>query len=245
MAIESIAAATIAKEAVAAKAAEIAQQQLGQKMAMESVENQQLLQTMEQSNLANNFRIGELSVPEVDKRDVFKEKEQEAIDDLSGKLDENSTLDIEPEKMEPCEVVERELQEFKNNYIDDIVKNSEFPETIDIEKANLADYEKCSPEDTAVKREEFNQNKNELIQQWEKENEKKWPTYDKDVHSSNGYLIRRAGDKYDAHHIQPLSMGGKNEASNLTPLRAECHYDRQGIHSTNSPYERLNQRLGA
>lgn len=94
MAIESIAAAAVAKEAVAAKAAEMAQQQLGQKMAMESVENHQLLQTMEQTNLANKFRIGELSAPEVDKKDVFKGKEQEAIDDLSSKL-ETPTSNIE------------------------------------------------------------------------------------------------------------------------------------------------------
>lgn len=87
MTIESIAAAAVAKEAVVAKAAEIAQQQLGQKMAMESVEKHQLLQTMEPPNLANNFRIGEISAPEVEKQDVLKWKEQEAIDDLLGKLE--------------------------------------------------------------------------------------------------------------------------------------------------------------
>lgn len=245
MTIESIAAAAIAKDAVIAKAAEIAHQQLEQKMAMKPVENHQLLQTTEQTNLANNFRIGEMSAPEVDKKDVLKGKEQEAIDDLSGKLDVNPTSDIKPEKMESPDVIEQNLQESKNNYIGDIIKHSEIPETIDVEKAKSADYEKCSPEETAVKRDEFNQRKDELIQQWEKENEKKWPTYDKDVYSSYGHLIRRAGDKYDAHHIQPLGMGGKNEASNITPLHVECHYDRQGVHSTNSPYERLNQNLGA
>lgn len=38
-------------------------------------------------------------------------------------------------------------------------------------------------------------------------------------------------------------MGGKNEASNITPLHAEVHYDKQGIHAPNSPYTKMNQLL--
>lgn len=148
-------------------------------------------------------------------------------------------------KAELQEAKDKEFQELKEDYIDDIVKNSEVPETIDAEKAKSANFEKCSPEETAAKREEFNAQKDELIQQWEKENGQEWPTYQEDVYSSNGHLIRRAGDKYDAHHIQPLSMGGKNEASNITPLHAKCHYDRQGIHSYDSPYAKIEQKLGA
>ena len=31
--------------------------------------------------------------------------------------------------------------------------------------------------------------------------------------------------------IQPLGMGGKNESANITPLDAQVHYDKQGVHA--------------
>lgn len=167
--------------------------------------------------------------------------------------DENSdagaqreTNEDHPEAPENTDgVQEDELQELKEEYIDDIIENSEFPETIDEEKAKSSEYEKCSVEETAEKRVEFNKNKDTLIKEWEEKTGQKWPTYKEDVYSSNGSLIRRAGDKYDAHHIQPLSMGGKNEADNITPLHAERHYDRQGVHAPDSAYSKLEQKLGA
>lgn len=39
-------------------------------------------------------------------------------------------------------------------------------------------------------------------------------------------------------------MGGKNEVSNITPIHAEKHYDRQGVHSPDSSYSRLDKALG-
>lgn len=165
---------------------------------------------------------------------------------------QNETNENQPESNENSKasqntdgVQDDELQELKEEYIDDIIENSEVPETIDEEKAKSAKYEKCSVEETAEKRAEFNKIKDSLIEEWEEKTGKKWPTYQEDVYSSNGSLIRRAGDKYDAHHIQPLSMGGKNEAGNITPLHAECHYDRQGVHSPDSAYAKLEQKLGA
>lgn len=146
---------------------------------------------------------------------------------------------------EQREVQYKEIQEAKEDYVNDIVENSEVPETIDVREATSADYKKCSTEETATKRDEFNQQKNELIKQWEQENGQKWPTYKEDIYSANGHRIRCAGDKYDAHHIQPLSMGGKNETNNITPLHAECHYDRQGVHAPDSAYAKLEQKLGA
>ena len=56
-------------------------------------------------------------------------------------------------------------------------------------------------------------------------------------------MIRKAGGDYDAHHIQPLGMGGKNEASNITPLHANEHYDKQGVHAPDSPYSKLDKML--
>lgn len=184
----------------------------------------------------------EKDLPEIPSPGDRTADDQEKMGDIDPEQDNS---DVNAEKFTPSEAIEQELQELKESYIDDIVKNSEVPQTINIEKAKSADYEKCSSEETAAKREEFNQQKDALIQQWEKENGQKWPTYENDIYSSNGHLIRRAGDKYDVHHIQPLSMGGKNEVSNITPLHAECHYDRQGVHSANSAYAKLDQKLGA
>ena len=69
------------------------------------------------------------------------------------------------------------------------------------------------------------------------------PKYDEDVYSSNGKMIRKAGGDYDAHHIQPLGMNGQNEASNITPLHANEHYDKQGVHAPDSPYSKLDKML--
>ena len=65
----------------------------------------------------------------------------------------------------------------------------------------------------------------------------------KKPYSSNGKMIRKAGGDYDAHHIQPLGMNGKNEASNITPLHANEHYDKQGVHAPDSPYSKLDKML--
>lgn len=42
------------------------------------------------------------------------------------------------------------------------------------------------------------------------------------------------------HHIQPLSMGGKNEVGNITPMHASEHYDKQGVHAPDSPFSKLD-----
>lgn len=108
---------------------------------------------------------------------------------------------------------------------------SECPETIPDRPFETADLEKLSPEEVAKRRDEFDDVKADLKKQWEEEHGRPWPKYEHDVYSANGKLIRKAGSDYDAHHIQPLGMGGKNEVKNITPLNAEVHYDKQGVHS--------------
>lgn len=275
MSIEAITA--VATEVLKAKAAEAAQQQLIQKMTT-GVEQTAISASVEKPYTKKSFRIGEISLPEIEEKDILKQQEFDAASELANKIEQpNQNLSIEHEgdkfqhindvrnesiegdfssnadvpvernnviDSEGKEVPNDEIQQLKRDYINDVINKSEVPETIDAEKISEAEFKKCSPEETAQKREEFNQLKNELIEQWEKENGREWPTYDNDVYSSNGYLIRRAGDKYDAHHIHPLSMGGKNEVSNITPLHAECHYDRQGVHSPTSAYSKLEKTIG-
>ena len=137
-----------------------------------------------------------------------------------------------------------DIEKKVTNYIEDLKIKSECPETISDTPFKASDLEKISPEEVARGREEFDTMKSDLKKQWEQENARQWPKYENDVYSSNGKLIRQAGSDYDAHHIQPLGMGGKNEVSNITPLHAEVHYDRQGVHVAGSPYSDLNKILG-
>lgn len=137
-----------------------------------------------------------------------------------------------------------DLSELLEAYFNDLKARSEFPETLTGNEFDVSDLKKLSPEENAEMREEFDDLKPELKRQWEIENGRPWPKYETDVYSASGKLIRKAGSDYDAHHIQPLSLGGKNEASNITPLHAEVHYDKQGVHAPNSPYSQLDKALG-
>ena len=148
------------------------------------------------------------------------------------------------------ETSEDEIKNTLNAYIDDIRKNSDFPETIPDDAIKVEDLKKVSPEENAQLRDQFSDPgfKRELKAQWETANGREWPKYTEDVYITNArgeqVLIRKAGSDYDAHHIQPLCLGGKNEASNLTPLRADVHFDHRGVHEFGSPFDQLNRMLG-
>lgn len=86
MAIEAVAAAA-AKEAIAAKAVEVAQQQLVQKLTAGSMEHLGLSQSVEQVRVTNNFRIGEISSPEIENKEILKQKEADAADEIIAKMD--------------------------------------------------------------------------------------------------------------------------------------------------------------
>lgn len=171
-----------------------------------------------------------------DKFPTFEDKNLDidlSIDDSSYIEDsKNEELDSSNDVNDEKEVVE----ELHNDYMEDIKNNSDYPETIEDQGS---DYEKISPEENAEKRAEFNANKEKLIKEWEEKNGQEWPRYEEDV-VMNGKVIRRAGDKYDAHHIKPLGLGGKNEAGNLTPISAEKHFDKKGVHAPDSPYAKLD-----
>lgn len=130
-----------------------------------------------------------------------------------------------------------------NDYVKDMKKRSNCPNTFKDRPFNVSELKKLSPEEKAARRTEFAEKKAGLKKQWEVEHGQPWPKYTGDVYSSNGKRIRKAGGDYDAHHVQPLSMNGKNEVSNITPLHASEHYDRQGIHEPDSPYGKLDRML--
>lgn len=173
--------------------------------------------------------------------------------DIAKSIDSERPTDEGPvfgnEKDEIAEKIEAEnvegtLEKTMEDYFRDLKDKSEYPETIPERPFEVSDLEKLSPEEVAEKREEFDDKKSELKHQWEAKNGCLWPKYEQDVYSVNDKLIRKAGSDYDAHHIQPLAMGGKNEADNITPLSAEVHYDKQGVHSSDSPYSKMDKMLG-
>ncbi|MDU6340445.1 MAG: hypothetical protein E6583_03855 [Clostridium sp.] len=153
-------------------------------------------------------------------------------------------LQIKESNVKETDNVESDIEKMVDSYISDLHFKSEYSETISDRPIEPLHLEKLSPQEVAEKREEFDDKKAELKKGWENENGCQWPKYEQDVYSQNGKLIRKAGSDYDAHHIQPLSMGGKNEVSNITPLHAEVHYDRQGVHAPDSPYSKLDKILG-
>lgn len=135
----------------------------------------------------------------------------------------------------------KDLNELGQQYTNELRDLSPFPETI--KEVDVSSWEKVLPEEVAEQRLEFRNVKNSLIEEWESRTGETWPTYDHDVYSNNGIKIRSAGDFYDAHHIRPLEFGGRNTAENLTPLHAEDHYDKQGIHAPGGVFQHIGDAL--
>ena len=100
-------------------------------------------------------------------------------------------------------------------------------------------YTKLTPKETAKHRNEFNKVKNSLIEKWESNTGQKWPTYTEDVISPNtGKVVRKAGDKYDAHHVIENSFGGEHEWWNIHPAKFPNEHQ-SGIHGAGSPANEL------
>ena len=156
--------------------------------------------------------------------------------------------DMEQEGNSGEEIAENKLEKVLEDYRGDLKENSEFKDTLPDKPFEASDLEKVSPEENAMKREEFNAKKENLIQQWEEKIGCSWPTYKENVYITNSrgdvVQIREAGMRYDAHHIQPLGLGGKNEVGNITPLRAEVHFDHFGVHAIGGPNDKMEKMLG-
>lgn len=138
------------------------------------------------------------------------------------------------------EIIGDDLKEVVKEYINDLKVKSECAETIADNCLDITKLEIQAPEKVAELREEFDDKKVKLRKEWEKLNGKEWPKYKEDIYNADGVRIRKAGDNYDAHHIQPLSLGGENLASNLTPLDLSKHSE---IHSSNGSCTKLADKV--
>lgn len=138
------------------------------------------------------------------------------------------------------DVHNKDISELAKEYIDDLKSKSDCPDTIPSDAIDPAKLELQPPEKVADKREEFDENKAKLRKEWEELNHQEWPKYKEDVVNDDGKVIRKAGDNYDAHHIQPLQLGGENVASNITPLEVNSHRE---VHSSTGSCKRLVENV--
>ena len=186
----------------------------------------------------NSFDIAK-ETADFDKRiDSHNKSDRVDKEKAKEKYDPDKRVEVKKEKME----------QVLKDYFEEMKKYSDCPETIKEEAFSESDMRTPSDKEMKQLRDEYREVKNDLIDNWEKETGKEWPRYTEDVYikTKTGELvkIREAGARYDAHHIQPLSMGGKNEASNITPLRADVHMDHYGVHSLDGAYGKMEQIMG-
>lgn len=116
----------------------------------------------------------------------------------------------------------KDIKQLGEQYTSELRENAACTDTIS-PNLDISKFEKVDSAKVAELRSEFNSQKPSLRREWEEIHDREWPKYADDVYDKNGILIRKAGDYYDAHHEQPLSLGGKNEATNITPMHCLNH----------------------
>ena len=144
-----------------------------------------------------------------------------------------------PDLMAKGDVIPNNFSETIKEYIDDLKSKSEYPDTIK-NRIDPNNIEISSPDRVKQLREEFDDMKSDLRKEWERINNKEWPRYKEDICNSNEIRIRKAGDCYDAHHVQPLQLGGKNEATNITPLGLDEH---KAVHSKTGSCTKMVEKV--
>ena len=117
------------------------------------------------------------------------------------------------------------------DYVNELIDYSEVPDTLNNVQLSPDKMKIFQSEETEKVRVEFCKIKNQLRQEWEAVNRRPWPVYKHDIVNKYGEVVRKKGWKYDAHHIQPLAMGGSNTVDNITPLSYNVHSDHMGIHA--------------
>ena len=172
-----------------------------------------------------------------DKRIDLEKNDVNLTNDEKYDPDIRIDSDTNKEKTREDKIVRNEMiEKVFDDYIEDLKNKSDYPETISNTKTDVSKLEVQSPETVKKLREEFDDKKDSIRKQWEIQNNREWPTYKEDVYGPGGNVIRRAGDKYDAHHEIPLKLGGNNDVSNITPLSVNKHKE---IHSQNGSCTKL------
>ena len=165
--------------------------------------------------------------------DFWKNEFKEAADKVKSALNEKLGAETDKEK---TSIENNDISELAKAYIDDLKARSECPDTISSDAIDPAKLEVQPPEKIAEKREEFEDMKSSLRKQWEELNHQEWPKYKENVTNAYDVVIRKAGDNYDIHHIEPLQLGGENVVTNITPLDMNNH---KKVHSSDGSCKAL------
>lgn len=127
-------------------------------------------------------------------------------------------------------------------HIEDVTGRPVHPSQIERLKDALRtkNYEKLTVAQVEAHRKAFESVKDRVIRDWERETGQIWPTYTEEIVNSKGKVLRKVGDKYDAHHIIENKVGGEHEWWNMHPARFPDEHQ-GGIHGAGSPSRELFQ----
>ncbi len=152
----------------------------------------------------------------------------------------DTTKTFNPDKRLEPQNKEVSARSLLDKYTSELKKYSEVPSTLKDLKINLKDLNPIPPEEVKIRRKEFSSQRNNLIKEWESVHGREWPTYTTDMYNEYGIKVKEKGMRYDAHHKQPLCLGGKNEVPNITPLRYDDH---RMIHASGGSLDQLTKRI--
>ncbi len=159
------------------------------------------------------------------------------IDAEKTKSNDSKEKQFDPDKRID---VKEQLKKAIDQYKQELIDNSPFPDTLNLDDIRPETIAREPKEKVQEKRRDFKNNKSDLIKEWENQTGKEWPTYKEDV-VNDGVTIRKKGDLYDAHHIKPLSWGGENTASNITPMEYNPHHS--NVHGADSGYNKVSRLI--
>lgn len=209
----SVAAKTGTKIAVK-EVAEAGTKKVVKKMTEESVEKvtKEVVETGTQKAVKEVVEEGSMK--------TIRETTEKAVTKRTKEIGERLDKKLFPEYLQEVEkITNREIKPNQMEKLQRALKEQEFV--------------KLDPEKSKLHRKLFDNAKDKLIDEWEKNTGDKWPVYAQDVLNDAGEVIRKAGQRYDAHHLIESSFGGSNAWWNLHPAAFPSEHQ-AGIHATNS-----------
>lgn len=194
--------------------AEAGTKKVVKKMAEESVEKvtKEIVETGAQKAVKEVVEEGSMK--------TVRETTEKVVTKRTKEIGERLDKKLFPEYLQEVEkITNREIKPNQMEKLQRALKEQEFA--------------KLDPEKSKLHRKLFDNAKDKLIDEWEKNTGDKWPVYAQDVLNDAGEVIRKAGQRYDAHHLIESSFGGSNAWWNLHPAAFPSEHQ-AGIHATNS-----------
>lgn len=149
-------------------------------------------------------------------KEVVEKGTEKVVKEVGEKIDKK----LIPEYLQEVEkITGREINPIQMKKLQKALREQEFAK-LDTEKSKLH-------------RKLFDNARDKLIDEWEKNTGDKWPEYAQDVLSDAGEIVRKAGQRFDAHHLIESSYGGPNAWWNLHPAAFPTEHQ-AGIHATGS-----------